>query len=608
MSIPTGSTIENISRLKGLKGGRRKVGTDVDFLQDLDDAFDAKSVSGTAGDYSTTHENLPDLDMGGQLTPQSYDVRANTVMNKDQDAGAGKGMWEKLGRALAMRASIGKIGENPGEVTPETPPIETQQVDLEEGLPPVTASQQESGLPVQGLAPVSPQAPIEKPQLDMDALAKLATLAQSRQNPSQLEREPRKNDLNQPAPREAIEAAQQVLSQQGNQKQLDHEELDRAQENPWQVAVYGATDAFANQPELVSKLQQQGLDFTPETQQVTNQYEQVMSDIEKGNLEQAGYDEQAKRIQERILSNRATDMDKYYIGMALLMPLLVGAAFGKEAGIGALGGAAQGLSDVYGSREKNALANEELLSEVNKQRGVQQSQIDAARQAQLEQQQALGGGREYEKIDPSSGQSEAFKEIVPGFAVPIRNLQTKEEREYYRKKAGDLIGVKTFTNELNDLTQDIIEISSQLKDKDLLSKLWVGAVTGKYPGSLSKVTDEVEFDGRMINAGSILEEKLGFLANAYAQAKELGQLDRAAQSHIAKIMNNPTSTLASPKAVIDQMLEVRKLAQKGVVNTAKNIGFDEQALINEFGGVNRNLYGNLNTKEEEKMSKKLLKE
>ena len=110
----------------------------------------------------------------------------------------------------------------------------------------------------------------------------------------------------------------------------------------------------------------------------------------------------------------------------------------------------------------------------------------------------------------------------------------------------------------------------------------------------------MEFEGRKVNAGLVLAEKLGFLANAYAQAKELGQLDRAAQSHIEKIMLNPTSTLATGKDAIDQMLEVRKLSQRGLVRSAANKGFYPQFLQEQIEEKNNALFNRLNKGEQEK--------
>ncbi len=114
------------------------------------------------------------------------------------------------------------------------------------------------------------------------------------------------------------------------------------------------------------------------------------------------------------------------------------------------------------------------------------------------------------------------------------------------------------------------------------------------------MTEDVMFDGRMQNAGTLLEEKLGFLANAYGMAKEIGQLDRAAQAHIKKIIENPTSTLLTPRDALNQVLEVRKLAQKGLVENATNRGFYPQFIIKDLEERNSGLFGKLNQKDEDK--------
>ena len=102
-----------------------------------------------------------------------------------------------------------------------------------------------------------------------------------------------------------------------------------------------------------------------------------------------------------------------------------------------------------------------------------------------------------------------------------------------------------------------------------------------------------------------MEEKLGFLANAYGMAKEIGQLDRAAQNHIKKIVENPTSTFLSPEDSLNQILEVRKLAQRGLVRGAANKGFYPEFVIRDMEQVNNPLFQGLNQSEDQKYNEQL---
>ena len=69
----------NIARLSGLKNvhGRKKILPGAEYLEDLE-AFEP-DVSGTANP-SFQQQPMPEPEMGTELTPQSFDVRANRVI------------------------------------------------------------------------------------------------------------------------------------------------------------------------------------------------------------------------------------------------------------------------------------------------------------------------------------------------------------------------------------------------------------------------------------------------------------------------------------------------------------------------------------------------
>lgn len=598
MSIPQSANgIANILRLAGLKNvsGRRKVMSGIPTLDDLDEVNN--DVSGTAQDNAPIPENLPEVEMGGELTPQSYDVRANKIMQPKENA------LYKIGRSLANHVQ-GSPEIAAQEATPVTPPIETQEVDLQEGLPPVSASQEEGTSWLDSLKKFA--AATRRPGEKVGEAIREYIGAEA---PRPMERI--KEGLKSFTPSLSPEFEKRfpgavpetsLAAQAAESDQLDQAELDLAQQHPYEYAVYGATNAFSNSPELIKGFQEYtGTDFTPEQKEMTEKYEKVMSDLEKGiNEEDTGYDDQAKRIKQRILDNQATDADKYYIGMALLMPLLVGGIFGKEAGLGALGGAAQSIANIYGGRAQENLKNEELLAEINKNRSAQEM-----KNAELMAKNApIKAEKTFIRENPETGQVEQFEQILPGFVVPARSLVTEKDKEHYRKAASELADVKNYTDQLNELTENVIEIVSQLKNPTLFSQ-YLGARFSKNknaPGILSKITQDINYHGRKANAGILLENQIGLLSNQYARAQKLGQLDRAAQEHMSKLISNPTASFTSPQDAIEQLLSIRNLTQNGYARSLKNQGFIPEFATEEFQERNKKLYGALNTKEATKKS------
>lgn len=625
MAIPqTSDSIGNVLRLQGLKNvsGRRKVLPGAEFLHDLDEVD--TDVSGTSAAL-----NLPQPEMGGELNAQSYDVRANEVTQPEAAPAEGDNLMSRFGKALAMHSQVGR------PPAAQTPPIETQQVDLQEGLPPVSASQE-----------------VAAKEEEPSALQRFATWFKKGWTPStpeeikkQTERMPPTDLLSVPPiiknsiglgglllPDTFGSAEKQqewrdyredeALRDQGLNPEMARAEksaellssVQQAMEAPWEFSAYGAGEEVQNSPILQQQFKEiTGLDYEDEIAAQEQMYEAAMKGVEDSlNGIQTHLTAQEEQIRQRILNNQATDSDKFYIGLALLMPLIVGGFFGKEAGLGALGGAAKGFADVLGGRQENIRTDEEALANLAKQKAgnaetlgdiaLKKAQIRPNIQKNLPKNplEHLEGRQAVDVVNPETGKTEKAVRILPDFVAKQEYVSSEEGLKNMQKAAGELSEVKNYVDELDDLTDDIIYIASQLKDGSDIGKLFTSVINKTTPGALGRLTQEVEFNGRKVNAGLILAEKLGFLANAYAQAKELGQLDRAAQSHIEKIMLNPTSTLATGRDAIDQMLEVRKLSQRGLVRSAKNKGFYPEFLQKELDEKNKALYNRLNKGEQGK--------
>jgi hypothetical protein len=580
MSIPYSSdSIGNVLRLQGLKNVRKKVLPGAEFLNNLD-AVDT-DVAGTSSDVNASAANLPALETGNELSAQSYDVRANQV------------------------------------IPPSPPPIETQQVEESEGLPPVNPEMQEQQ-PVMsantnlwksvGNALKQYGEPFVNQEKRKEVTAQNNALLEDAQLRSQ--------GLN---PEEEMAKEAEI---EDNTQSAIQEGITRAQENPLEVAVYGATDEVAKNPELVKEFREiTGTDFTPEIAEMTKNAEKILSDME-GNLnaEGKGYSEQAKRLKERIDANAATDMDKYYIGLALIMPLLIGGIFGKEAGLGALAGSAKGLAETFQNRIQDTRKNEELLADINKNQGLldlKKGELQLERLKIPEQirknlpkdeREFLKGKKEVAWVDPKTGERKAGVEVKPGLIALPEYLTDKEDLKELKKEAGDISEAKTATQLINSLTDDIIDISSKLKNKDWLTQGFRTYLLGKRPDLSSKFSEKVEFEGRPVNAAVVLEHKLKLLTDAYRQAKGMRALTSTVQEHIDGLFRNPATSFQNYEDTIDQMLYTRSLAQKNLIQNASNKGFAPEFLEEEFGKKNKSVYNKLNKKEEEKQSSELLRE
>lgn len=600
-----------ISRLQGLKNvsGRRRVMPGAEVLEGLEEPD--MDVEGTAqplpdfAQFQPPAPNMPEADMGGELTSQSYDVRAN-VANPPQEE---PGFWGKIGKALADYVSPQKRAEmsdynrslfnkSQGKEVAQTPPIETAQVDMQEGLPPVTASEE-----------LQPRVRAEAPQPSPGVLGAISDYF----NPTKRDQMKEYNsDLMQDAQlRTQGSNLDEAIAQENQSLQQD---ITKAMEEPWQHAAYGATQQVAENPQLTAQFREiTGMDLEPQVASMIQEHESAMKGVEDAlNGINTDLDATAEGIKQRILNNQSTDADKFYIGLALLMPLLIGGLFGKEAALGALGGASQGFANVLGGRQKAIQEDEASLMDIAKQKSFNQEKLaniglekaklgPAIRKSLPEDPNAhILGMREAVWTDPKTGEEMRGIEIKPGLMARPELVTSKEALTDMRKAANELSEVRTYVDDVNDLTDDIANIVVQLDDPSTAWKGFTQLLTNKSPTSLAKLSQDVMFDGRKQNAGVLLEEKLGFLANKYGMAQELGQLDRAAQNHIKKIIENPTNSFISPEDSLNQILEIRKLSQRGLIRSAANKGFVPEFLENELQKVNEPLFERLNQRGQDK--------
>lgn len=622
MSAPNSQLGNVISRLQGLKNvsgnPRRRVMPGNEFLeQEAPDDVSGTSMPLPNFANFTPPVNQPEPELGGELTPQSYDVRANTVETPQQEDGGFMGTLRNLGQSLGNMFKAKETPKMPemqqapaGDYMHHNykPPVETAQVYVQEGLPPVTAQEQEQP---QGIwdwlknESVKPYGKETATNVYEGAKNFVKDNFTPTVDPIVYERNP---GMKKPEP---------LVQQQEEQKQLDQEEVEQAQMNPWHVAAYGATDAFANSPELVSQYETYtGEEFDEAQAEMTKKYEKVISDLEKGNVaNDAQYDEQEQRIKERILNNQSNDADKYYIGLALLMPLLIGGIFGKEAGLGALGGGAKGIADVLGQRQKDIRSDEESLTDIYKQRSTNQAKKGELEIEKLKIPETVKKNlpkNEYEDLkgmkihtfkDPKTGEVVGGgPEVLPDLYLDMNYGNTAKKREGMQEKASKLEEEKAALERANQATSDVIHAAMQLKDPGIFGKIMAVALSDDDNGALKKLVRQnapmIKVDGRNQNAAVYIDSKIEQIKDAYRRNEQMKAFTQTVASHIGSMAENPQYSGLKPQDLIDQMLILRDRGQQFFVDRAGSQGFIKQPLENKFGKLNRQLYSSLNSKEE----------
>lgn len=622
------------SGLSSLKraDSRRRVAKPDALEYDLDEYGDEPDLSGSANKES----NLPKPTMEGGISPESYDVRANKVIDPEKEL-----------RSDALQAIGRKIGDYAKSNQQQAAEVD-QEAPLQGDLPPsdragVAEAPYESKKELYG--PVlnngdqfssqqgnegmfsrlgsgiknyfKSQAPnreeIEKNLLNMES-----------QTPNR--EEIAKNLLNMQRQAPEINLGAQKYAERNAPQLLEDEKarvLKESQEGakqPWEKSVYGASDLIAQTPELKTKVEQiTGDEWNDQVAQKVKKYETAMQEIDTNlsNISTAG-DEQIKAIRENIDKNKATDQDKYYIGLALLLPLVIGGAFGAEAGLASLGGAAQGLGDIYDKRQKEIQQGEEQIADLSKQRAsteiergnlqIKSSEIPKQIAASLPKGKLdrFSGRNSVSWVDPETGEEKEGIRFKPGIVALPEFIATDKQVEKMEKKAETLATAKTAVQSVNNLTSEIIDAASQLEDPNILGQALRAHLEGNK-GLASKFSgDIINKDGRKQNAQLFFEHKLAQLTDSYRRTKELRALTATVQNHLDNLFRNPESSFQTYQDTINQMLNVRDLAQSDLVNQVENNGFSKEVFMSDFGIENRDLYSKLNKKENVKEADDIL--
>ncbi len=629
-----------ISRLQGLKNvSRRKVMPGEGILQEKDDYED--DVSGTA-------QTMPDFAMpvnqefgNSGIQSQSDDVRANMEINpsKEEDE---QGFFSKLGSSLASMVQSKAAG-----ASEMTKGMVNRYGGTHAGTynPPQKPEQfpQEAG---QGFSlPQDPEQSHFSKALGK-GLTNLITGKENKpffpytENREYIDQPPGymdEKDPNEPSlGRSMTDMVKGMVDKQGQGNYLQPqpapppvektpEELEREQKerenaelNPWQVAAYGANDTFANNPELVQTFEQDtGIKYTDQMKDTVDQYEKILSDRENGIIgDQANYDEQAKRINDRINSNQTTDADKFFIGLALAMPLIIGGLFGKEAGLGALSGGAKGIGNMISGRQDAMRKDEALLAGINKQKqdsNLKRSEIDVerlkipgeVRKANPNPNEDIVGMNIATFKDPNTGEVIASgPEILPGFVADTKYANNAKARDVLRGKASELAQEEASLERANAATAKMVEAAMQIKDPTIFGKLMSYALSDG-DSALKKWAKqnapEIYIDGRWQNSAVLFDSIGEQLKDAYRRNEGMKAFTNTVSGHLSSMLSNPLSSGLKPQDIIDQVLTLRDRGQNFFIDKAKSQGFITIPFEQKFGLSNRNLYSGLNKREEKKL-------
>ena len=590
-------TFSGLSRLGSINSSRR-----------IKDPEELEEEEVYEPDFKNTsnEQNLPVATAEGGISPESFDVRANKVINtEEENAPNYENLGNQLGNLIPERQEQKIHNEIPNQPNPilETENTEQKAVPKESFIGKFGRALKNSLNPANPTEIYETLKSYEKPQ---PVLGKISP-------PSQV------------GAQEFYEKHPEIKQEEEKKQAILNERLQKSLENPMTESAYGSVDEISKIPDLQEKFEEiTGMQWTEELAEKLKDYESVMDERDTG-LQRTGtvIDERINDLNERIKNNQATDTDKYYIGLSLALPLIIGGFFGAEAGLATLGGAAKGISEAQQRREKQLGSDQEALNDFIKLKNLnesERSELQLKKAALPSEIKKSLPQSEYEQVegfdkvtwkDPTTGNEQEGIVIRPGLVVKPSRIRTEKDKEKFEKRADKLTDEMNYVDNIQAESDDLIKIASLLKDNNLGEKFIVSKIAQAAPGSLSKISQDINWNGKKVNAGVLIQQKLGFIYNLYAQAQKLGQLDRAAQEHMKTLFSNPTNTIATKDDFINQLLNLRKLTQRSIINRVKNEGFDPIFIASESGKKNKSLYdylnGKVDDKELEEVTKKMSK-
>ena len=523
-----------MTRLAGLKNvSGRRVMPGAEFLKDLEE--EDINVAGTAqplhnfANFQDPNANMPEPDLGGELTPQSYDVRAN-VVNAPQEE---PGFFSKLGQALAdyvnpqkrqemSESNAALFNKNQPQasaiqqpepvVPPQAPPIETEQTDIAEGLPPVTPSQE---MAIEAPEMAAPKAPIPEPVMPEEAPAP---------------------EAREPGTYVELGAAQKIFNDPNSSPELKAE-VER---------IFDTR-------------------LTPERTREVNEFEKVV-DAFMNKLEgvDTALTAREKSLLAKVENRNLSTSEQISMAMALIAPALIGGLLaGKQGLAGGLAAGGQNVANVLAGREKEFKEAQELLPEI----ALEKSKIAKEKLATTQQANELK--RKIKDSVPNQALKELFTKdgmVLNGKLVlntgnpllPLKSTAVRSEEDFknFREKKMPELAEKVSTTEqglhLLDNLQDLLNYSEKEKtglQYDIIPfyDTASNAFKSLIPASRDTFTDE---DGNVVKISEAYETVLEQLSDMYSQAVGAAGSKTAFKTyreHFREMLPNPFTAASLAK-------------------------------------------------------------
>lgn len=595
MSIP-GDTVTSLSRLSN----RRKVKT-AGEEDPQSSMLDLAGLGASAGGGSLP---LP-MDQIPAISPDSIDVRANEIIDPEQEQ---RDEYYDIGQSLAdyvfSQSPAGQANEELKNQAMASENYQTMQPEGEENY-----QTQDKGFlsnlsnlvsPIKEWASGPPASGVDyyHPEGSQIAQKKLSDLRMAREQGISPE-----------------EFQQQEAANFQQQQQIDRQALDEALKNPYTRVVHGATDQVINNPDLQLQLEEAGIPVRPEELELTKMYEIALSD-QQNLYEQYGQEvaQQVEQLRQRIDSGEAGDMDKYYIGLALAMPLILGGIFGKEAAIQGFAGATQGLMDIYERREKNIEQQKKKLSDLEKMKMGADVKLQEIKSDKLkipkDVKEVLGEdplehlkSKKLYKFQTADGEKEGAM-LKPNLIANIDYLGSKDSLASMEKVAGELSHGKSIVDSVGKDARNIVQIVSQIKNPGNFEKLFSILATNKYagikPSSLGYLGEDIMLNGEKVNSAVALAQALESMMEERRQAQNIKSFGPELQSHFENMISNVFTNYVTPDDMANQVLQFYVGTRDKYLDNVKNEGFYPQPMLKEFYGPDKKMYDLLNKSKSKK--------
>jgi hypothetical protein len=559
----TSGGMGNVLRLQGLKNvsGRRVMPGDEMIEEQNEPNFDVQGTAPKMPNFANfIPQNEPQPELGGELTSQSYDVRSNLALpeenieqeNEELDPHA------RMGRALVqmMRDRYKSNPENPENVEQQLP-IETQQVDLQEGMMPPRDMEQ-----------------IEQPQI----------------NPEQKEL-------------------------QNLQEAEDSGEI----KEPGTYVQIGATkqlyDDLSTDPALKSEIERIfDVNLSPERLEEVNALEAATNAyIEKLNGVEVALGKREQELLSKIENRNLSTSEQISMAIALMAPAIIaGAIAGKEGFAGALAHSGKGVSEMLSRKEKEQNEAQEMLPEIALERAkISKEKLSAG-------QQTAEMKRKIQENVPNHALKKLFQRdgmLYNGKLVlntgnpllPLKSSAIRTEKDYdnFREKVMPKLSEKISVTEqglhLLDNLAEMVEISEKGKEgfaRDYIPFYDLGTKAYKalIPAGRDTFKDE---NGNEVKISELYDTTIEQLSDMYSQALGGGGTKGAFKTyreHFKEMIPNPYTLSSFRKGqtkegtVKSQINSVKNKFEENIIKTLEHSGVDTGPIKETFSktGINTN--------------------